>query len=29
LTKAREQNNRDAEGHFLELVAAAKRGSGS
>jgi tetratricopeptide (TPR) repeat protein len=25
LTKAREQNNRDSEGYFLELVAAAKR----
>jgi tetratricopeptide (TPR) repeat protein len=29
LAKAREQNNRDAEGHFLELVAAAKRRLGS
>jgi hypothetical protein len=29
LAKAREQNNRDAEGHFLELVEAAKRRLGS
>ena len=29
LAKAREQNNRDSEGHFLELVAAAKRRVGS
>jgi len=25
LAKAREQNNRDSEGYFMELVAAAKR----
>jgi tetratricopeptide (TPR) repeat protein len=29
LAKAREQNDRDAEGHFMELVAAARRRLGS
>jgi tetratricopeptide (TPR) repeat protein len=29
LVKAREQNNRDSEGYFLELVAAAKKQKGS